>query len=468
MVALTAARAPGTGLVRVTVATARRRLDVALPEYVRVAELLPVLLGHVGETAADDGEEHGGWVLYRADGTPVRVEESLAHQHVLDGEVLHLAPRVADWPEPEFDDVIEAIAVGARGYKATWTMATTRRAGLVAAAVLLPAGLVPVLMAGPPWPVPAAVASVVGGLLLCLSAALARAFADAVAGAACGALAALYASVGGGLVLAGDRGLTRLDPAHGLLAAAALLTVSLLAAIAVGRVERVLVAGTVCGVAGVIAAAAGLATLSPAAVAGVVLSIVVLAVPATPLLAIRLGRLPLPELARTPEQLLQDRPVPEVGTVFAAVARADEALTGLVGGLCLVALAAQATLVATGSAAGLILAAVTALSLLLRSRAFPAVRQRAALLAAGALGLIGPAVVAGSTLGPVGRAVVLSGGAAVLGLGALAAGLAYSHRAASPYLGRFADIVDALAVVLTVPLACAVAGLLGYARGLFG
>src|SRR5262245_38651950 len=47
---------PAMSLARVTVATALRRLDVALPEHLPVAELLPELLRHAGEGLADDGE----------------------------------------------------------------------------------------------------------------------------------------------------------------------------------------------------------------------------------------------------------------------------------------------------------------------------------------------------------------------------------------------------------------------------
>jgi hypothetical protein len=49
----------------------------------------------------------------------------------------------------------------------------------------------------------------------------------------------------------------------------------------------------------------------------------------------------------------------------------------------------------------------------------------------------------------------------------LAAGLVYSRRSPSPYLGRAADIIDVLAIMALVPLACAVIGLFGAIQGLF-
>jgi hypothetical protein len=49
----------------------------------------------------------------------------------------------------------------------------------------------------------------------------------------------------------------------------------------------------------------------------------------------------------------------------------------------------------------------------------------------------------------------------------LIAGLVYSQRAPSPYLGRAADILDVLAIMALIPLACAVIGVFGAIQGLF-
>ena len=50
----------------------------------------------------------------------------------------------------------------------------------------------------------------------------------------------------------------------------------------------------------------------------------------------------------------------------------------------------------------------------------------------------------------------------------LAAGLVYSRRSPSPYLGRAADIADVLAIMALIPLACAVIGIFGAIKDLFG
>ena len=109
------------GLARITVATPRRRLDVALPESAPVAELLPHLLRHAGEGVADEGERHGGWSLRRATGGVLEPARNLAAQGVRDGDTLHLVPRRAEWPELSYDDVVEVIASGSRRTGRSWS-----------------------------------------------------------------------------------------------------------------------------------------------------------------------------------------------------------------------------------------------------------------------------------------------------------------------------------------------------------
>ncbi|WP_375336785.1 EsaB/YukD family protein, partial [Amycolatopsis sp. SID8362] len=94
------------GLVRLTVATPHRRIDIALPEHAAVAEILPGLLARAGEGLADDGVPGGGWSLRRADGTAFDLDRTLGAHRVRDGEVLHLTPRRTDWPELEYDDLV--------------------------------------------------------------------------------------------------------------------------------------------------------------------------------------------------------------------------------------------------------------------------------------------------------------------------------------------------------------------------
>nr|WP_030502062.1 type VII secretion integral membrane protein EccD [Micromonospora purpureochromogenes] len=456
-----------SGLARVTISAPRRRVDVALPEQVPLAELLPEVLRHAGEGLADDGERHGGWVLRRTDGGVLATAQALLPQGVRDGEVLHLVPARAEWPELEYDDVVEAIVDGARRRGAAWSARATRAAALGGAAVPLAVGLVAVVAAGPGergWPVAVAVA-----LILVLTAtAASRAYGDGAVGATFGGYALPWAATAGALAVAsGDPvgpipGLRWVGAPELLVGSVALLLVAVLGLLGVASRSRVFVAGVTVGVAGVASALGGL-LLDPAGAAAVLLAVLVFALGGLPLLAIRVGKLPLPPL--TLPSPAGTRDLPDRGRVHAAVARAEEVLTGMLLGHALLAVGAVAVLVATGRTAGLLLAAVAAGVLLLRSRLFVAVRHRVPAVAAGLAGYALLGAVLAERAGPAGRFALAVGGLA-LALVAVTAGATYARRPVSPYLGRLADLTDTALVVAVVPVACAVLGLYDRARDL--
>ncbi|MER7891895.1 type VII secretion integral membrane protein EccD [Micromonospora sp. NPDC094482] len=463
-----------TGLARVTISAPQRRVDVALPEQVPLAELLPDVLRHAGEGLADDGERHGGWLLRRTDGAVLSTAQALLPQGVRDGEVLHLVPARAHWPELEYDDVVEAIADGARRRGGAWSPVATRVAVLAGVSVPLAVGLLALLDGGPRhaagWVAAAAVA-----LLLTLAATVAsRAHGDAATAATLGGYALPYAAAAGALAVgSGDPvglfGPLRWVGAPELLAgAAALLLISVLGLLGVATRLRVFVAGATVGLVGVPAALGGL-LLAPAGAAAVLLCALVFAVGAIPLLAIRLGKLPLPPITLpTPSDGgAPVRDLPDRGRVYAAVARTEEMLTGMLLGHAVLATAAMAVLAAAGGVAGLVLVAVTAAVLLLRSRLFVAVRHRVPPVAAGLAGYAVFGAVLAERAGGTGRLLLVAAGVA-LALLAVTAGTTYARRPVSPYLGRVADLADTALVVAVVPVACAVLDLYERARGLLG
>ncbi|MFI5835266.1 type VII secretion integral membrane protein EccD [Micromonospora sp. NPDC051300] len=456
-----------SGLARVTISAPRRRVDVALPEQVPLAELLPEVLRHAGEGLADDGERHGGWVLRRTDGAVLATAQALLPQGVRDGEVLHLVPARAEWPELEYDDVVEAIVDGARRRGAAWSAGATRVAALAGAAVPLGVGLVAVLAAGPGgdgWPVAAAVA-----LILVLAAgAASRAYSDGPAGVTLGGYALPWAAAAGALAVgSGDPvgpvpGLRWVGAPELLVGSVGLLLAAVLALLGVAHRSRVPVAGVTVGVAGA-AVALGALPLGPAGAAAVLLAVLVFALGGLPLLAIRVGKLPLPPLTLPTPAGTRD--LPDRGRVHAAVARAEEALTGMLLGHAVLAVGAAAVLVATGGTAGRLLVAVGCAVLLLRSRLFVAVRHRVPAVTAGLAGYLLLGAVLAERAGPGGRLALTAGGLA-LALVAVTAGATYARRAVSPYLGRLADLTDTALVVAVVPVACAVLDLYDRARGL--
>jgi type VII secretion integral membrane protein EccD len=467
------------GLARVTINAPHRRVDVALPEHVPLAELLPEVLRHAGEGLADDGEKHGGWVLRRTDGVALATGQGLFPQGVRDGEVLHLVPARDDWPELEYDDVVEAIADGARRRGSVWTPASTRSATLAAAGVVLLLGLIGLLRAGPAMTGTAFAGLGVAILLALAGVTASRAYGDARAGAAFGTYAMPYAFVGGAALVATDdkvgalHWLPWVGDSELLAGAVALLLIAALGGVGVSASLRLFTAGGVVGLFTAIAAVAGMFT-SAAGAAAVTAAILVAGIGALPLLAIRFGKMPTPPVTLptgseaaegftgvSPERALDAaRERPDRATVFAAVTRTEELLAGMLLGHAVLALGAFLVLATSGALSARLLTGVAAAALLLRSRLFVTLRQRVPLVVGGLAGVFSLGwnllVHADSTvlLGVVGIGLVLA-------IVTVAAGATYSRRPPSPYLGRAADLVDTLTVVSVIPIACAVVGLYG-------
>jgi type VII secretion integral membrane protein EccD len=456
----------GTGLARLTIATSQRRIDFALPEQVPVAELLPSLLRHLG--SFDQRAADVGWVVRRADGTALSTDRSLAAQQVRDGEVLHLVSRAEGWPEPDYDDLVQAVADGTRSLGSHWDGPFTRRASLLVAVAVLVLGLPLLFLAGRSWQLPAVGALAVAVVTLIAGAVLSRALGDAAAGATIGALSLPYAFVGGLLVLAGDDPLGRLTAAHGLVGCAALLLAGVTGFIAVADRLWLFVAGTLLALLGSVATLLGLAGLDRAGSAAVVAAVALALMPVSTVLSVRLSRLPMPDLPHDAHDLLQDRPLPERGRVFAAVARAEEFFTGILLGVGAVALICVAVLAVDGGIAAPVLAGTVAVLILLRARSLYRYRQRAPLLVAGVLGAMTVVAVLAVQHQRASLPVVVLAGLLPSALVTVAAGLRYARRRPGPQLGRLADWSESLLGVAVVPLVAATTGLFAFVRGLGG
>ncbi|GAA3448679.1 type VII secretion integral membrane protein EccD [Dactylosporangium matsuzakiense] len=438
------------GLARITINAPRRRVDVAVPDAVPLAELLPELLRHAGEGLADDGERHGGWVLRRADGTTLAPAAGLASQEVYDGTVLHLVPARTAWPELEYDDVVEAIAAGARRQGVPWSAAATRATAIGVTGACLVVALVLVVRADL-----ALIAAAVAVALTLAGVMASRAYGDALVGASLAAYSLPFAAAGGWLGAAEPA----TPAARTLLGGVALLLAGLIAAPAIAHLLRIFVAGVTVGALGSLAGLIAMVT-RPAAAAAVALAVLVAGVAGLPLLAVRLGRLPLPIVPLAADSASDPKPVSpttaaERGRIFAAVARTDEMLTGMLFGLAVAAAGASLMLARSGDVSGLVLVAVASAALLLRARTFLTVRQRLPLLVAGAAGFGALAL----TVRFDGR--ILAALVPLVAFTVAIAGTRAAVRPVSPYTGRAADLLDTLCLVSVIPLACAVLGLYG-------
>ena len=431
-------------LTAVTVDLGPRRLDVCVPGHTPVVELLPELLRQGPAGNRDEAAAIAGWELRRLDGRRLAADRGLAEQDVPDGTVLHLVPSTVDWPDWECDDIVETVAAAGGGR--AWVPAYSRAAALLAAGLCLAGGLALCALAAPTGPAaPLAIA-----VVLCLAGTVAaRGRRDAAAGRVLAGCGAPYAFAGGAL-LAPSGTAARL-----LLGSSALLLYAALAFAGVASLGGVCAGLAVAAVAGALGAGLALVT-GTAEAAAVLLCATVLGTPAMPVLAVRLGRLPVP---------VPGAPAPDREAVRRAVALGSGVLAGLQAGAGAVAVAAGAVLASAGGPGAAGYLAVCATALLLRARVMIAVRHR---LPPAVAGLVGYGL-AGWALLPAGGRVA---GAAVTALVLAAIVLAgYGQRVgdrrpASPYLGRLLELVDAGATVALVPLACASLGLYGQVAAL--
>ncbi len=124
-----------SGLLRVTVSSGNRRVDLVLPGIVPVAELVPELARSVG--LLDATSVHGGYRLLRGDGHRLSPETGLLVQGVEDGGLLTIAAG-ADDPTPlVYDDLADAMADVVADELSPWTPERARRTALVGGAIML-------------------------------------------------------------------------------------------------------------------------------------------------------------------------------------------------------------------------------------------------------------------------------------------------------------------------------------------
>ncbi|WP_405103211.1 type VII secretion integral membrane protein EccD [Micromonospora sp. NBC_01412] len=445
---------------RVTVVAPHARLDVSLPVQSTVAELLPQLVRLLATNADRTGGV--GWELRRFGGPPLDGAVTVSSAGMRDGEVLYLGTVDRRATPMLFDDVVDAIASAAADRPGVWRAATSRRVGGAVAALAFTAVAVAVGYSGLAALTTALLAGVLALALLVSGGAVSRAFGDRGLGAAVAAGGVPAAMIGGLSVTGG------LDAAMGLtagrlaLACAAATLYTALAAVVVA--EQRFAAAAVAAAVGSLGALAGLlTTASPASVAAVTCCAAVMASPTLPMLALRLGRLPLPGVPTDAEAFRRDER-PTLGPeVVGDTETAGRVLTGLLCGLAVIVACCAGVLLLTGGHWAWALAGLAGAVLLLRARAYVGLGQRAALLLAGAGSVLGLAARAGLAGGP-GTRLFLA--ALLLVTGVVCA--TYAVRAAantpSPYWGRLLDVVEFLALVSLVPVAGAVLDIYGAVR----
>ncbi|SHG69778.1 type VII secretion integral membrane protein EccD [Jatrophihabitans endophyticus] len=451
---------------RLTIISSTLRVDLAVPMQLSVAELLTIVVSSLGRETADLGATEGGWILQRAGEAPLDPATSLAACGVRDGDVLHLRTRATHLPEVAFDDVLDAVATGVLTRTARWAPEYTLRAAATLAGALLVFALVVLLAIGPDWVPSLAGAAATSVLLLLTAVAIARVYRRRVPALAAGGFAVAFAAVAGATGVGDDHALADFGAPQVLVgvSAAALAATVLLAVIGAGVAGLVAVI-TVALLTAIGTTIATVTTLSGAATAAVVATAALAISPFLPMLSFRLSRLPLPSIPQDAGDLRRDTGTVDSGQILSQAVRADQFLTGLVAGTA-VAIAGAAVLVADEGVSERVLAVVLGLVLLLRARLFSGRAQRVALLATGAIALLAVLVTATADAHGTVRVLAFVAPAVVVALALFGCAVTLPGRRYSPPLSRTADIVESLLVLSVIPLALAVMGVYGAARGL--
>jgi len=458
----------GAGLSRVTIVAPQTRVDLALPTDVPFADMLPILLRYAGEGLADDPNARDGWTLSRLGGVTLDSSRTPSQLEVRDGEMLYLRPRRAEVPELAFDDVVDAVATATLERAGRWKPATTRFFGVTLGVVSLVGAATAVLFAGPPQLTSGLFALGAASALLIAALVASRAFGQSRLGVVFAMVALGYAGVGGLLVGAGEQPVTGLSSPHLLLAGASLLIATSIATVAVADAGPLFLGTGVCVGALIIGAGICFTTGAPAASGAAIVAAISFAwLPALPMVAYRLARMPIPSVPTGPEDLKTDTETVDGARVLAQSERADAYLAALLGALAVIGTGCG-LVVASAGLPGVLLATVLGLLMLARARWFISRRQRLPLLIAGTLTLaatIAEVYLVGSYLE---RLVVVPGLLTLIAAVGLVVGLAAAERRPSPLAGRVLDIVEVLLIVAIVPLAAWASGLYGWVRTLRG
>lgn len=459
------------GLCRLRFHAPGTAFELAVPADVPLADLLPAVLGHAGPGLAEEGLEHGGWVLQRLGEEPLDEERTAEALGLHDGDALYLRARHEALPEVHFDDLVDGVATGMNERGDTWRPALTRVLSLALALTALAAGWVLLALSGPAAPREAAAAAV-AVLLLLGAASASRAMADAGAGAALGAAAVPYLALAALLLPngpggSGGSGGGELLGARILAASSAGAGAAVLALAAVGAAAPLFLGVALVALLGVLSGVLVLAGMTLAQLVAVVGVVAVLVGAFVPSLAFRLSGLRLPMLPRNADELQENiEPVPAAAVLPRALV-ADDYLMALhtaIGAVCAVCLT---VLPFADGWAGPAEAGALSLLLLLHGRAVGSIRQRLAVLLPGVLGglvLLTRAAAGASTTDRLLLLAVLLTLTAAL----LVAAWTVPGRRLLPYWGRLADVLHTLCALALLPLALQACGVYHTLRGLAG
>jgi type VII secretion integral membrane protein EccD len=434
-------------LLRISVTSNDRRLDIGIPTTTPLAELVPGFARNLG--VLDPTLVYGGYTVHRANGQVLEPGRSLAAQGVSDGDLLTLVTGALQ-PEPRvYDDVVEAVADAIARQNNPWTAQDSARTALAASTAFLLTGAILLLAASSDAALGSLIAGAASVLIVAAGAVLSR-LKQPLAGHVLSVTASVFGAVCGFLAV------PAIEP-WGWPAAAAgagALAAGVLGAVLVptGRMISLVpaAAGLVIAIAGSITAFLG---TEPSAVYGLVLALAATLGNGLPWLALSSTRIAVIS-PQTEEEIFADPPPIDAASIQAQYDSAQRVLLACRAAFGLIALVTTPLVVGSGLA-GTILCALCFVGTMLASRRTFARTEVLVIMGTGILGLLITGV----------SAAVLHADwrpALVVALGLIAAflvGLTLLSTKPSMRLGRIADGADLIALTLLLPLGVTVAGL---------
>ena len=456
-----------TGFCRITVVAPDVRVDVALPEDVPLAELLPDVL-RMADQWQNEGA-HAGFSLARLDGGELDTGLSLAAQGVRNGDLLYLRAATEILPPPVYDDVVDAIVRNVADDTRMWSAVHFRRLGLIGGSLVLAVGAWVLWDSQDPHGTPTVVAAVLALLLTVAGGVCSRAYKDHIGGAVLGGSAVLYAFIAGlgFLPISQTSGLGR---SHFVVACAMVLVVAVFGGLAQEEHDEVYLAAGVAATIGAVAAAVGLGThANPMELAAGAGTVAIAAIGFLPGLAMRLVRFPMPTLIDGAPQVGpggqqqraqlpagNDDPV-DTEAIARRSRRSHELLTGLVAACAVVTTVASFVLAfsapdGANDAWYVAMAAILGLALISRARLLRRTPEVAALIGGGVLSEA--LVLVGATRHLPASAQQTWYFAVVLAVSLLllVVGFALPGRTLSPRWARTVDLLDALLLAAVIPV----------------
>lgn len=461
--------APNAEMCRLAVCGPDRRIEVAVPAHILVADLLPALLHHLGPDLADTGMLHGGWVLQRLGATPFDEDSMVGSLGLRDGDTVHLRPRSEQIPPLDFDDLIDGVATGLRERSGKWRPEMIRWAAHGLQVILLATGLVALAWPGPPTP-RALVAAAVALVALAAAFTVVRTVGEKGFGLTFATAAIGYAGLAG-LLAPGATGpgaaVTVAGP-HLFSGGAAVLAATLVAAVLLGHARPFFTAVLAAG----LVALAGFALMAFVPLSGVAAASLVLVVGTVintlvPQLAFQQAGLRLDPLPTERDHVNQDLDPVASQPLLARSPVVDRYMTALYLGL---ALPVGVAMVLVGSSPGwapATLVALVALIRLLAARPMASAWHRLALAVPAVAGLVA-VILHEAAVSPVAQLVVPAALVPVGVTALLVAARTMPERRPMPYWGRAGDLIQSLAMIAAVPVLLAVLGVYQYARGFGG